>query len=80
MSIPQAQVSITGVLALEDKLGTLDAVSVESTEFQYWASMLKLSGWLRTRSNCSWYSVSLPNVFGSVIGRVKCCGLTKVCS
>ena len=55
-----------------------DSVLVLSTEFQYLALMKKLSVCSSNVSSCSWYSVSLPKVFGAEIGMVKIRGLMSV--
>jgi hypothetical protein len=55
-----------------------DSVSVLSTEFQYSALMKKLSVCSSNVLSCSWYSVSLPRVFGAEIGMVKIRGLMRV--
>ena len=57
-----------------------DSVSVLSTEFQYSALMKKLSVCSSNVLSCSWYSASLPKVFGVEIGMVKIRGLTRVAS
>jgi hypothetical protein len=57
-----------------------DSVSVLSTEFQYSALMKKLSVCFSNILSCSWYSVSLPNMFGVEIGVVKIRGLMRVAS
>ena len=55
-----------------------DSVLVLSTEFQYSALMKKLSVCFSNVLSCSWYSTSLPKVFGAEIGTVKIRGLTSV--
>ena len=57
-----------------------DSVSVLSTEFQYSALTKKLSVCSSNILSCSWYSASLPKVFGMEIGIVKIWGLTRVTS
>jgi hypothetical protein len=57
-----------------------DSVLVLSTEFQYLALMKKLLVCSSNVLSCSWYSVSLPKVFGAEIGMVKIRGLTRVAS
>jgi hypothetical protein len=57
-----------------------DSVSVLSTEFQYSALMKKLSVCSSNVLSCSWYSASLPKVFGAEIGMVKIRGLMRVAS
>jgi len=57
-----------------------DSVSVLSTEFQYSALTKKSSVCSSNILSCSWYSASLPNVFGVEIGMVKIRGLTRVAS
>ena len=56
-----------------------DSVSVLSTEFQY-SALMKLSVCSSNVLSCSWYSTSLPNVFGAEIGMVKIWGLMRVAS
>ena len=55
-----------------------DSVLVLSTEFQYLALMKKLLVCSSNVLSCSWYSVSLPKVFGAEIGMVKIRGLMRV--
>jgi len=57
-----------------------DSVLVLSTEFQYSALMKKLSVCSSNVLSCSWYSASLPKVFGAEIGMVKIQGLMSVAS
>src|SRR6266704_1607097 len=86
-SILHQQACSSGVWALEERLGRLgdelgrsEVISVVSSESQYRLSIPKSSGWFRILSRRSWYSVSLPKAFGSVMGREKFEGLTKACS
>jgi len=65
---------------LGGELERLEFTSVVSKESQYWALILKLSGWLRIHSRHSWYLVSCLKAFGSVIGWEKFVGLTRACS
>jgi len=85
-SVPHQQGWSSGEWALEeragrlgDELGRLELTSVVSKDSQYRASILKLSGWLRICSSRSWYSVSRPKAFGSIMGREKFAGLTRAC-
>jgi len=55
-----------------------DAVSVLSTEFQYSVLTKKSLVCSSNVLSCSWYSVSLPKVFGAEIGMVKIRGLMRV--
>jgi len=57
-----------------------DSVSVLSTEFQYLALTKKSPVCSSNVLSCSWYSASLPKVFGAEIGMVKIRGLTRVAS
>ena len=57
-----------------------DSVLVLFTEFQYSALTKKSSVCSSNVLSCSWYSASLPKVFGAEIGIVKIQGLTRVAS